>query len=128
MFDASIHLTTGATSRTTSLGFRGTATFTSCNYLSNAVTDSAGSGNTPSMREVEMASAAVSLRPAAGVHTRNCLIGSFQVNVDRTIITADHLRRPHRHPDHQWQLLPLLPDRHVQYHLRQSVGVVKESR
>jgi hypothetical protein len=86
MFDAYIHLTTGETPRTPTFGFCETATFTSSTYLSNGVTGSAGSVNTPSMREVKTASAAVILGAATGVRTRICLVGSFQVNAEGTII------------------------------------------
>jgi len=102
MFDAYIHLTTEETSRTPSFGFGETVTFTSCTYLSNGVTGSASSVNSSSMRELETASAAISLGAATGVRTRIRLVSSCQGQRSGYHHPADHLqRRPDRHPNHQ---------------------------
>jgi len=85
-FRARYVLNTGATSHTTSVGFGGTATFTSCNYTSKATSAAANTLAAPQMRPVPSAAAAVITAASIAVQTVVELEGIIRINGAGTII------------------------------------------
>lgn len=85
-FRARLTFNTGATSHTTAFGFGGTATFTTCNYTSNATSSAANTLATPQMRRVSAATAAVLTAASTAVTTDIWIEGIIRVNGAGTII------------------------------------------
>lgn len=85
-FRALIMLNTGATSHATSFGFGGTATFTSCNYISSALSSAANTLGTPQTRRASVATAIAVAAASTAVTTTFWVDGILRVNAAGTII------------------------------------------
>lgn len=85
-FRGRISLNTGATSHTTSFGFGGTATVTSCAYNAIATSSAAGSLATPQMRRVGAATAAALTAASTAVTTEIIVEGVIRINAAGTLI------------------------------------------
>lgn len=85
-FRARLTFNTGATSHTTSFGFGGTATFTSCNYTSQATSSAAATLATPQMLRVAAATATALTAASTAVTTDIILEGIVRINGAGTII------------------------------------------
>lgn len=85
-FRARLTFNTGATSHTTAFGFGGTATFTTCNYTSQATSSAAATLATPQMLRVAVATATVLTAASIAVTTDIILEGIIRINGAGTII------------------------------------------
>lgn len=85
-FRAKLSFNTGATTHTTAFGFGGTATFTSIEYLSQAISSAANTLATPQMRRVSAAASTVLTATSAAVTTDIWLEGIMRINGAGTII------------------------------------------
>ncbi len=85
-FRARLTFNTGATSHTTAFGFGGTATFTACDYTSQATSSAAATLATPQMARWAVATASIVTAASTAVTTDIILEGIIRINGAGTII------------------------------------------